>query len=137
MNNFIELYQNSNKDIAAIATKTNLLSLNASIEAARAGELGRGFAVVAGEVRQLAESTKALIDDNNRQSSDVVDKIKDSIAVINEITSSIEDVSNRISNIAATTEQIAAQSNSIYDVSEGIKKQPAANAAGCLAFAID
>jgi len=45
--------------IREISEQTNLLALNAAIEAQRAGEHGRGFAVVAGEVRRLAERTKA------------------------------------------------------------------------------
>ena len=48
--------------VSKIATKTNLISLNASIEAARAGELGAGFGVVAEEIRRLAQHSSSSVE---------------------------------------------------------------------------
>jgi methyl-accepting chemotaxis protein len=70
--------------VTEIATRTNLLALNASIEAASAGEHGRGFAVVAREINSLA-----------KQSRDASKRINDLIVAVQE---EIRNSSNAIGN---------------------------------------
>jgi len=72
--------------VASIATRTNLLALNASIEAASAGEHGKGFAVVAGEIKNLA-----------KQSSEASKRINELIgAVQSEINNSSEAIKSGV-----------------------------------------
>jgi len=59
--------------IIDMASRTNMLALNAGIEAARAGDAGRGFAVVASEVKTLASQTRSAAGDITQY----VDRIRD------------------------------------------------------------
>jgi methyl-accepting chemotaxis protein len=88
-------------EINAIASQTNLLSLNASIEAARAGEHGKGFAVVADEIRTLSE-----------QSSNASNNIK---KILDGLASTTNDVSEKI------TEGAQAAVNGVEKMGELVK----------------
>jgi methyl-accepting chemotaxis protein len=87
--------------IAEIASRTNLLALNASIEAARAGESGRGFAVVASEVKALASQTSAATLEIRNQLEQITDAVNSTATIVSDMRSSFE----RIDRTGATVEQ--------------------------------
>lgn len=99
--------------IEDIASRTNLLALNASIEAARAGEAGKGFAVVAGEVKSLAGQTARATEEISLQIEAIQRATGNAVAAIEGISGTIEKVSQIAAIIAASVEQQGAATRDI------------------------
>ncbi len=129
--NFIDEMKKINTimdEINSIASKTNLLSLNASIEAARAGEAGRGFAVVADEIRGLAENCRVaatnsqeILDSLATRAHGVTDEImksreeaETSVNLVNSLLEFFE----RVEKATFSASEIAAREHELTDILE-------------------
>jgi len=75
--------------IIDMASRTNMLALNAGIEAARAGDAGRGFGVVASEVKTLANQTRVAAGDITQY----VDRIRD---IVGQVAAGFDEVEKAI-----------------------------------------
>jgi methyl-accepting chemotaxis protein len=95
--------------IAEVATRTNLLALNASIEAARAGEAGRGFAIVASEVKALAAQTSDATKDIRAQLERITEAVHTTASIVGDMRGSFD----RINAVAAAVEHAMARQSDV------------------------
>ena len=104
--------------IQGIASKTNLLSLNASIEAARAGEAGRGFAVVATEVSNLSNSTKDTTNNIAQILSGMTAAVTGVMGKMDETNKNIASHNESMEEIKGTMQRLSALVSDIADMAE-------------------
>jgi methyl-accepting chemotaxis protein len=108
--------------IQDIASKTNLLAMNAAIEAAHAGEFGKGFAVVADEIRNLAESSAESAGSVTKALGEVAQSIKTSQEstqrtgdVFNQIVAQIKSVAFSMSEMKNATSELSVGAQQILE----------------------
>jgi methyl-accepting chemotaxis protein len=120
--------------IQKIASKSDILAINASIEAKKYGDQAKGFSVIAHEIRNLAEQTtaygeqikdavskhfelskKTLIALNRfmKEFQNLIDAVKDintnvlsQVKIIEQINSSVTEVNQTAQNTASAAEQL-------------------------------
>ncbi len=92
--------------ISEIASKTDILSINAAIEASHAGDTGKGFAVVAQEIRKLADKSRDAATEIEKISVESQEISKDAGDKLNVIIPEIVESADLVDSIAIASKEL-------------------------------
>jgi methyl-accepting chemotaxis protein len=132
IHNTIEIVKkiaDASRNIDSIASRTNLLAVNAAIEAVRAGEAGTGFAVVASEVRALSNSSAEAAKENGDLIEEVYSKVTaeeklvtQSDSAFQELDATIAKVVHKMNDVMTAIHSIDGHVDKVYRESESLGK---------------
>jgi methyl-accepting chemotaxis protein len=116
--------------IGDLSDQTDILAINASVAAARAGVAGKAFGVIAGGIRELSTQSKSIaasIDQVVGGAADDIagafevqrDRVRESVAVLNEATDQLQSVSGVL---ASQIKIVAMSLNESQSFAEGVQK---------------
>jgi methyl-accepting chemotaxis protein len=102
--------------IRSVASRTNLLAMNAAIEAAHAGEAGAGFSVVADEIRKLSEATGQNVKLISANIKGTIDSVRTAAEVNGRALEIFGQIDREADSVAEAMEEIV---RGLGEISEG------------------
>ncbi len=108
--------------IKDIATKSELLALNAALEGTKAGEAGRGFSLVATQMQRLAENVMGAVGDIKTLTNDIREATGASVFATEEAKKVAADTTRSAQQIALIIQQQQSGTEQVFGAMDDVAK---------------